>query len=292
MKCEHVQERLSELIDGELSAEMRSECQSHLAVCSDCQCEHRAFLAVGQLMVKAAGSPASAGDWGRLASRLDQSLVSPASGPAARPRSRLLFGAIVALAASALAMVATAWRSDSGTRTPAAIVASDAVIDWREFIDGRSSQPQVALRRLSEKFAGREASLTEAEGLLGYTPAVNRALADDGIQLVSTRTLRLPECACPDGGCRCASGGCNSSVSLCKRNDGSQFLLIEHCACQKISFGGLIVKPDAAGARKYGIVKAENRLAATWLLANRRLVAIGLNDGNEARSLVEGTVEL
>jgi len=222
---------------------------------------------------------------------LDQALVSPSARPTAGPRIRLLVGAIVALAASALAMIATTWRSDSETRTQPAIVAADGVVDWREFIDGRSSQPQVAMRRLSEKFAGQEASLTEAEGLLGYPPAVNRALAD-GVQLVSTRTLRLPECACPDGGCRCASGGCNSSVSLCKRNDGSQFLLIEHCACQRISFGGLIVQPDAAGSRTYGIVEAENRLAATWLLANRRLIAIGLTDGNEVRSLVEGTVEL
>jgi len=292
MKCEYVQERLSEFIDGELSVEMKSECQAHLTGCPDCQRQHRTFLALGELMATADGSPVGSRDWGPLATRLDQARVSPSIRPTVRPRNRLMFGAIVALAASALAMIATTWRSDSGTRTPPAIVAADAVIDWREFIDGRSSQPQVAMRRLSEKFAGQEASLTEAEGLLGYPPAVNRALADNGIQLVSTRTLRLPECACPDGGCRCASGGCNSSVSLCKRNDGSQFLLIEHCACQRISFGGLIVQPDAAGSRTYGIVEAENRLAATWLLANRRLIAIGLTDGNEVRSLVEGTVEL
>ena len=291
MKCEHVQERLSEFIDGELSAGMKSECQAHLAGCPDCQRTHWAFLALGELMATAAGSPVGSRDWGPLETRLDQALVSPSARPTAGPRIRLLAGAIVALAASALAMIATTWRSDSETRTQPAIVAADGVVDWREFIDGRSSQPQVAMRRLSEKFAGQEASLTEAEGLLGYPPAVNRALAD-GVQLVSTRTLRLPECACPDGGCRCASGGCNSSVSLCKRNDGSQFLLIEHCACQRISFGGLIVQPDAAGSRTYGIVEAENRLAATWLLANRRLIAIGLTDGNEVRSLVEGTVEL
>ncbi len=290
MKCEHVQERLSEFIDGELSAGMKSECQAHLAGCPDCQRAHWAFLALGELMATA-GSPVGSRDWGPLETRLDQALVSPSARPTAGPRIRLLVGAIVALAASALAMIATTWRSDSETRTQPAIVAADGVVDWREFIDGRSSQPQVAMRRLSEKFAGQEASLTEAEGLLGYPPAVNRALAD-GVQLVSTRTLRLPECACPDGGCRCASGGCNSSVSLCKRNDGSQFLLIEHCACQRISFGGLIVQPDAAGSRTYGIVEAENRLAATWLLANRRLIAIGLTDGNEVRSLVEGTVEL
>ncbi len=291
MKCEHVQERLSEFIDGELSAGMKSECQAHLAGCPDCQRAHRAFLALSELMATAVGSPVGSRDWGPLETRLDQALVSPSARPTAGPRIRLMIGAIVALAASAVAMIATTWRSDSETRTQPAIVAADAVIDWREFIDGRSSQPQVAMRRLSEKFAGQEASLTEAEGLLGYPPAVNRALAD-GVQLVSTRTLRLPECACPDGGCRCASGGCNSSVSLCKRNDGSQFLLIEHCACQRISFGGLIVQPDAAGSRTYGIVEAENRLAATWLLANRRLIAIGLTDGNEVRSLVEGTVEL
>lgn len=291
MKCEHVQERLSEFIDGELSTGMKSECQAHLASCPDCQRQHRTFLALSELMATAAGSPVGSRDWGPLATRLDQVLVSPSAYPTAGPRIRLMIGAIVALAASAVAMIATTWRSDSETRTRPAIVAAEAVIDWREFIDGRSSQPQVAMRRLSEKFAGQEASLTEAEGLLGYPPAVNRALAD-GVQLVSTRTLRLPECACPDGGCRCASGGCNSSVSLCKRNDGSQFLLIEHCACQRISFGGLIVQPDAAGSRTYGIVEAENRLAATWLLANRRLIAIGLTDGNEVRSLVEGTVEL
>lgn len=291
MNCEQVQSRLSEGIDGELSAPMESEFQSHLASCPGCEREYREFLALRECLAAAAGSSIGRPDWGRLAMRLDETLVSLPPAVPSRARNRFLNGAIFALAVSALGMVVTSWRSASCPRTPSASVATDTFVDWREFIDGRSSQPQVALNRLSEQFEGREASLQEVEQLLGYSPAVRRAVAG-GFQLVSTRMLRLPECSCPEGGCQCASGGCNASASLCKRPDGSQFLLIEHCACQRISFGGLVVKSDETGSRRYGIVEAENRLAATWLLNNRRLVAIGLTDGNEVRSLVAGTIGL
>lgn len=291
MNCEQVQSRLSACVDGELSAEGEAEVRSHLAGCPDCEREFRAFRALGECLAASAGASVARPDWGLLATRLDESLVSLPPALPSRSWHRFRYGAILAVAASVLAMVVVSWRSDTGPRPPSAVVATEAVIDWREFIDGRSSQPQVALNRLSEQFEGREASLREAEQVLGYSPAVSRAVAG-GFRLISTRMLRLPECSCPNGGCQCASGACNSSASLCTRPDGSQWLLIEHCACQRISFGGLVIKSAGAGSRRYGIVEAEDRLAATWLSNNRRLIAIGLTDGHEVRSLVADTIEL
>jgi len=147
-----------------------------------------------------------------------------------------------ALAASILLIVRLTTRTNSDSVAHNHIHSltnnADIAIGFEKLLDGEASQPIAALNSLSKTFDGREAAIDESETELGYEPSISQALPS-GVKLVSNRILKLPPCNCTADECSCGSARCICAASLCKRVDGSEFLVIEHCETQNVSFGHL-----------------------------------------------------
>ena len=282
MNCKEACTCLSSYYDGELDRLRSSEVEQHLATCKNCRCELRSFEQLsGFLSEDASCSPAS-DSWEKICCRLDEARLAPAK---VRPKlwmpSRIrLSVASLAIAASILVLAVLRF----GPNEPRQTAQASATVDLSEIVNLAAQDPSFALDAMTRRFQGREVAPKEAEALLGYRPTVEEALPVN-TRLVSTKVLTLPNCECEDGKCTCGPSGCNCAASLCQRKDGSEFLVLEHCRSQNISFGELAVKPADGDSNSLQLIGSGDRLAASWISDSRRLTAIGLKDVAEARQL-------
>ncbi len=308
MNCQYFQAQLSDYYDEELSVDQRLEFEQHIETCDACQCALCDYRELSSLMRSTElVSPQS---WQSILAKLesgsgdqatmDRPLVDASGVEAAKwtnvvtepgdDRSGMnwqKWAAIgLALAASVLVLVwpkLTHDAQDVANTSP--LVTSSIAIDFSDVINKLVDQPALAFETLSRNYEGQEVSAVEARKLLGYEPTILRALPRD-TQLVSSRVLKLPVCTCKDGQCQCGPGGCNCSVCLCQRKDGSQFVLIEHCDSQQVTFASVLTKEVQEGARRFKIMGQGNHLAASWSIDNHRLTAIGIRDEAEAAQLI------
>ena len=283
MNCHEISDRLSEYFDGELSSDLALQVREHVQNCKKCSAELRSFEKLSQLVASSEVSVPSNGSWDRIAAVLDQSTRTPNSQRWIGSYGRLAAGVGLAIAAS-LVLVITNWVPQESNNNHSYVQAGVAV-DFQEIIKDYLKQPVSTFESLAKKFEGREASSDVAEALLGYKPSIARALPD-GVQLVSTKVLKLPYCHCAAGQCTCGPDGCNCSVSLCKREDGSNLLIVESCQSQSISFGNLASQSRKLENQEFQVLPAGDQLAVTGIFGKRRLIAIGLTDSKEAETLV------
>ncbi len=303
MNCETVLARLSEFHDGELDQATAAEVDNHLAKCSGCRVQLAEFATMGQMLKKhdeIVGSRwTKTPSWESCAARMDSLNRASARQSAGLLGSRFTFWGAAALAATVLLVVMlkslnySSLVSNSNSESTAHrhehthSTSEELAIDFAKLLDGATAQPELAFDWLSNRFEGQEAGLDESESQLGYRPSISKALPN-GVQLVSNRILKLPKCKCAAGQCSCGPAGCNCAASLCKRRDGSEFLVVEHCATQSISFGDMRSEVVHGDADDVTIVNAGSLFTASWIANHRRLTAIGLNDKAEALAIVAG----
>lgn len=297
MNCEKVLARLSEYHDGELDASLTEEFETHLSRCNSCASELASFDAIGAGLRSSIGTNHPiAPTWEQFAASVDASTKKLPSSTTSNVY--LKFALIsVGLAASIFILVSlnasmtsnSAARNDehghehvhkSGANSSTAVV-----IDFEKLLDDESSPPTATLDRLSKSFDGQEAGVDESEAQLGYKPSISQALPS-GVKLVSNRILKLPKCNCAAGACNCGPAGCNCAASLCKRDDGTEFLIVEHCATQSISFGHMNSELLHDKKNEVQLMNTGKQFVASWITDHRRLTAIGLNDKTEALRIV------
>ena len=292
MNCEQANRLLSEFYDGELKEPLISEVADHVAGCKACSMELASFKMLSG-MIKPGDDAwqstlASAPTWHQFVTRSGVTDKDTRVGTSFASRGKLLLLSSVVLAASILFLVSlNAWiNSGSVTHEHNHSHTGDSavVIDFEKLLHEESNQPVATLVSLSNRFEGHEANLVESESQLGYKPSISRALPSD-VELVSNRVLKLPHCNCDTGACTCGPAGCNCAASLCKRADGSAFLVVEHCATQNVSFGHLKSEVLRDGRSEIQMMSTGTRFLASWIASNRRLTAIGLQDKAEAQSI-------
>ncbi|MGN6547678.1 MAG: anti-sigma factor family protein [Aureliella sp.] len=305
MNCAETQELLSSYYDGELSGELAAQVEQHVAHCSDCQAELASFQQLSAAICAAPACPPAAGNWQRIAARLEEpgptpNAVTQASAASdavvVRPGqmspaqiSPSLFGgartaaALLALAAAVLLMVGLRTGVDRSGNEPAAVVAS--AVDYEDVLQTFQREPQLAIEQLSKRYDGREVSAEQATALLGFRPSIAAGLPSQA-RLVSTRVLKLPQCKCEGGKCTCAPGQCNCAACLCERPDGTKFLVFEQCKTQDVTFGNLPSVIARRDSHDVQFIKSPHQLAASWVQDDRRLTAIGLKNEAEAESLI------
>ena len=272
MNCEKVIARLSEYYDRELDEALTKEFERHLANCKDCASELNDFAAIGGMLKSTDTATIAACDsapkWEKLASRLEASDKTLPATSVINSRLKLAIVGAVALAASIFLIVSLNMRTNPGlsahSHEHTATGSADIAIDFEKLLDGESIQPMAALNSLSRTFDGREADLEESETQLGYKPSISQALPS-GVKLVSNRILKLPQCNCPTGECSCGPAGCNCSASLCERVDGTEFLVVEHCATQNISFGELKSEVIRDNTSEMQLLTTGKQFMATWI---------------------------
>ncbi len=296
MNCEIVKARLSEYYDGELDPTSIAKFQTHLANCEVCECELSKFSTMSE-MLRSADSLASSANpapasWEQFSTRLVAPQPTSFLVPAFNVHPKFAVIGAFALVASIALMVSLNTRLPPGAGGHnhehshlGAMDAVDIAIDFEELVGDPMRKPADVFTALSKRFEGRPAAIDESESLLGYRPAIAQALPSD-VRLISNHILKLPQCNCAVGTCSCGPTGCNCAASLCQRKDGTEFLIVEHCETQGISFGELASQWVHQDAHDVQLLTNGSQLIATWVADHRRLTAIGLSDKAEASAMV------
>ena len=292
MNCEQANQLLSEFYDGELKEPAASEVAGHVACCEACANELARFKTLSGMINSGDGAcqstSASAPTWDQFVSRSEVTDKDTPVVTTIASRRKLLLANSAVLAASILFLVSlNVWmNSGSVTREHNHSHSGDSavVINFEKLLYEESNQPIATLVSLSNRFEGQEANLDESESQLGYKPSISQALPSD-VKLVANHILKLPHCNCESGACTCGPAGCNCAASLCKRADGSEFLVVEHCATQNVSFGHLKSEVLRDGENEIQMMSTGTQFLASWIASNRRLTAIGLHDKAEVQSI-------
>lgn len=300
MNCEIVKARLSEYYDGELDPTSIAKIQAHLANCEVCECELSKFSTMSEMLRSADSLASSANPAPASWEQFSTLLVTPPPTsflvPAFNVHPKFAVIGAFALVASIALMVSLNTRMPPGAADNnhqhshlGAMDAMDTAIDFAELLGDPMRKPADVFTALSKRFEGRPAAIDESESLLGYRPAIAQALPSD-VRLISNHILKLPQCNCAVGTCSCGPTGCNCAASLCQRKDGTEFLIVEHCETQGISFGELASQWVHQDAHDVQLLTNGSQLIATWVADHRRLTAIGLSDKAEASAMVTNIV--
>jgi anti-sigma factor RsiW len=141
--CPVLSERLDQYVDGELAPDARRDVEAHLAACAACRGTRSAIERLGDLVRRQlsdpAGGAASAGVFGAIEARLDETAANPhvPDPGAVAPRRRLrswrrsgpLIAAAAVLAAVAISLpLASRWfaTSPSAAATVASVEGGEA----------------------------------------------------------------------------------------------------------------------------------------------------------------------
>ncbi|QDV47487.1 hypothetical protein Enr13x_73970 [Stieleria neptunia] len=293
MRCQEAAEKLSAYFDNELDSEIAAQVSQHAESCSACQAELRSFAGIRELATQYREPAAKAPSWEAFASRMNSAepMVLRASAKKPSGRQRLKDTAIIigALAASVLVLLSlrqgqvpsehtVAQQHSHDHSHPGAMAGmAPTPIDFQDVVLDFDQDSNMAVSSFASKYDGTEVSIDEAEKDMGFRPQARKSLPA-GVQLVSTRLLKLPECNCAEGECLCGPDGCNCVACVCQRPDGSTFMLVEKCKSQKVSFGDLPVQLVRRGNRELQVTQGKNGLAASWEGTHARMTAIGLRD--------------
>ena len=300
MRCQDATELLSAYFDEELSDSDSTRVRQHVQTCQRCQAELHSFerihVLAGQYQEPQQGAAPS---WESFAARLQasQQTTPQSTLPPKRrwSKTRDVVTIVAALAASVLIMLASRRpetseshskghaHSHSHSNTMASVMPT--AIDFQAVVSNFQHDAMHASEAFSALYAGEEVSMENAEQRLGYRPQLKQSLPA-GVQLVSTRVLKLPECNCVEGECLCGPNGCNCLACVCERPDGSKFLLVENCKSQISSFGDLPTQIVHRGNRELKVTQTDKGLAASWEGTRARMTAIGLRDISELDGLL------
>lgn len=281
MNCEQVKAALSAYYDRELDPSAVLEVERHLPTCGSCQAELESFRCLSNLIAASPVSQPATGNWNGIAMRLANETRSVTKNKDLS-RLRPFVAASLALAASLLFLAVlnlTPTAPTTGNKSAA------VAVDYSSVINLYAQRPSLALESLSKQFDGREFGSDKAETTLGFEPSIVTALPA-GTRLVSAQALQMPNCDCAEGTCACGPSACNCAVCLCERQDGSKFLVVEHCKSQEVTFGDMQTQVATNDPQDIRFISGSNVLAASWITGDRRLTAIGLKNRAEAEVLV------
>lgn len=285
MECHHVMNRLSDYFDGELPPSNADEFARHFEVCEQCASALKEFSKLSDLVHLPVPADSGPGAWNRLSAKMNTQSSSELKSELRSRKGGLMVAGILALAATLLVVFGLRNRFDGNSDHSH----SDSVattIDYSELVSNVSDHARSAMDSFSTKYEGEEVTLETAKERLGYMPSVSKALPA-GVELVSTRVLKLPECQCAHGKCTCGPNGCNCAASLCKRSDGTEFVVLEHCKSQDVSFGSLLALNAKFGNQDVQWIESPNNdFSASWLSHDRRITAVGLKNADEAIGLM------
>ncbi|MCA9036841.1 MAG: zf-HC2 domain-containing protein, partial [Planctomycetaceae bacterium] len=183
MNCITAKNHLSAYCDGELSAQLASQVRDHIAGCTDCSDELASFNKLSAMFAASSVPEPPATLWSNIESAMttspEKQRVTINRPVGVSPRVLRL-----ALAASLLLVLGiwrtSVWQSNDHRQH------DELAVNLRELMSEFSSEPLLAMNKLSEQYRGVEVSLDGAENLLGYRPAIGKNLPS-GYQLTSTR---------------------------------------------------------------------------------------------------------
>lgn len=268
MDCITSKEYLSAYCDCELSPELASQVREHVSTCCDCAAEVASFGRLSTFIVDSNVPKPPAGLWANIETEMEDSIsvrslsVNRESGYSPRVLA-------LALAASLLLAVGL-WRS-SQWRSNDYHQHDEMAVNLQDVMSQFAKEPLLAVNKLSEQYEGVEVSLDAAEDLLGYRPAIGNSLPI-GYQLTSTRVLKMPCCTC--------------SASICKRDDGTSFIVFEHNVEQEMWFGDTPAISAKCSGKECRLMQMPEQLAVTWKSGKHQLTAIGVRDVEEISRLV------
>lgn len=191
MKNEHWIERLSQHLDGELSAGESAVCEAHLAECPECAGTLEELRVVVEQATALPDLPPERDLWPGIATRLSprQPLAVPGVVPLTARRRRVVL-TVPQLAAAVIALVLFSAGSARLALSGAAGPAPAAVTAALDGADGRGVGPQVV-------FAG---AYNEAISQLEVEFDHRRSELDPGTVLVVEENLAIIDAAIADAG--------------------------------------------------------------------------------------------
>lgn len=268
MDCVTSKEYLSAYCDGQLSAELASQLHDHVSTCSDCSAEVASFGRLSRLIIESNVPAPPTGLWANIETGMQTSteVRSVVAHRYMEVSPRVLR---LGLAASLLLAVGI-WRS-SQSHLNDRHRHDELAVNLQDVMSTFAKEPLLAVNKLSEQYQGVEVALDAAEDLLGYRPAIGKNLPA-GYQLTSTRVLKMPCCNC--------------SASICRRDDGTSFVVFEHDVEQQMSFGDTPAISAKCCGKECRLMQMPKQLAVTWNKGKRQLTAIGVNGIEEVASLV------
>jgi hypothetical protein len=162
MSCDEVKSRLGELLDGELSDELRPAVERHLDECRACRGEYESLRSMAAALARPPDAKLPVGLWEAIEQQLD---AAPAvSMPATRPhtwRMRVYRLTRRPLAAAALVVLAIGlgWLLWSAPWTSTAMAAQ---IDFRPLLERADGDIEAGIHALIEAYGGEEISPAQA----------------------------------------------------------------------------------------------------------------------------------
>ncbi len=227
MDCNTAQKLLSCFCDNELQPELVAEFRDHIDGCCKCSDELKSFNKLSTLFGDSVVPEPSAGMWDKIECCMASSSKNHTVPVVHRPgnRFRVLRLAFAASLLLGMGIWGLTHRHNENDHHHDALA-----VNLQKMLSQFAKDPRLAMNELSKQFQGVEVSLTKAESLLGYKPAIGNHLPN-GYQLTSTHVLKMPCCTC--------------SASFCTRSDGSSFAIFEHNTEQQMWFG------DAPASESY-----------------------------------------
>ncbi len=161
MSCDEVKSWLGELLDGELSAELRPAVEQHLDECPACRSEYESLQSMAAELARSPDAELPAGLWTAIEKRLDAATAVPV--PSIRPgtrRTRIYQLARRPLAAAALVVLAVGlgWLVWSAPWTSTAMAAQ---IDFRPLLEQSDGDIEAGILALIQAYGGEEVSLAD-----------------------------------------------------------------------------------------------------------------------------------
>jgi len=190
MSCDEVESRLGELLDGELSAELRPTIERHLDECPACRGEYESLQSMAAALAQPPDAELPAGLWETIEARLDEAAaVSVPAIKRSTRRMRIYQLARRPLAAAALVVLAIGlgWFVWSA---PWASSAMAAQIDFRPLLERADGDIEAGILALIQAYGGEEISLAEAADRMRVRVQAAEELPG-GLQLKSRYLLNM-----------------------------------------------------------------------------------------------------
>ena len=307
MNCKQACELMSAYFDGEVgsvTSESQNEVRDHIASCEACARELRSFEQLRHLATSQTAGQLTPPSWESVEARLNDisnaaitagtdhtvtSGIKPVPRDLPHKRTQLFaLGGLLTLAASALLSFTLRVPSqDEGTSTSQASVAT---LNLQPFMELFSTDAEKAIATLASQHPTADVTLAKAEAEFGRPTFLQTSMKSNALpgnaRMVTAKLIQFPNCKCPKGACTCGPGGCNCIACFCERPDGSNYLVLEHCKSQSVTFGDLPVQLVKRGNHHLQQVEVEGTTAISWEHDGERLTAIGLRGPQEIEILL------
>jgi len=280
VNCSEVKKRLSFFHDKQLSKDEAARVAAHSNDCSSCAAELVSFQQLSGLTRRLTDPLVPTRMWEELQAKL-QASGKPSALPLSNSRSCQSTRTVLlqlyqyytsarplALAATILVVVGIgavayqAWFSAG---------VDHLTVNFDQYIKEFSERPDDAQQIFLAKYDGRPTTLTEATNILGYEPVAAKGLPP-GYSLKEVHLLNMP----------C----CTSAQVICTNKAGKSIAIFEHAIDQPVRFGDRPTVQRLCHNVPTSVIKAGDRLAATWREGQRNITIVGATDLEEVNDFI------